>query len=482
LPHAGAGAPSAFAKSVAETIRRHDMIRAGDAIVVGVSGGADSVALLCALNELAPLWGLRLTVAHLHHGIRGTEADADAEFVRTLAADLRLPCVADRVDVPAIVRAEGGSIEDAARRERYAFLGRVAASTGAGVIALGHTSDDNAETVIHRILRGTGIRGLGGIPPVRPLARGSTVRVVRPLIESFRREIIADLESIGRTFRTDSTNLDRAYLRNRLRLDLLPLLERDYAPDVKESLNRLAASARNQYNVIEHLARELAARAVRQEAGLVLDRAVLRAANPELQVEAARLALEDAGVPELSYEQSRELLDVISAETGREMSLPGGCLLRAEYGVLRLVSPRAAMREAPGEVELPVPGRAEFLGRAFSASIVEMRAGAAPAGLLDDFRARKTEREELIDFHSLSLPLTIRTRRPGDRFHPLGSRGSCKLQDFFVDAKIPAWQRDRVPIVCDRAGIVWVAGWRIDHRVRITDATRSAVLLEMANP
>lgn len=453
------------------------MIREGEATVVGVSGGADSVALLCVLCELAPQWGLTLTIAHLHHGIRGAEADADAEFVRALAAELRLPHVADRVSVPAIVRAEGGSTEDIARRERYAFLGRAAASAGAAVIALGHTADDNAETVIHRILRGTGIRGLGGIPPTRPLARASHVRVVRPLIETSRREIVTYLESIGRPFRTDSTNLDRAYLRNRIRLDLLPLLERDYAPDARDSLNRLAAAARNHYNVVEELARDLAARAVRTDGGVAIDCTVLRAANPELQVEAVRLALEDAGVSELSYEQSRELLTVIVADTGREMSLPGGYLLRAEYGLLRVVSPRSAIREAPGEVELPVPGQAEFMGRTFSASIVDIR-----PGVLADFLARKTVCQEMVDLDTLSLPLTIRTRRPGDRFHPLGSPGSCKLQDFFVDAKVPAWRRDRVPIVCDRAGIVWIAGHRIDHRVRMTDGTRAAVLLEMANP
>ena len=465
-----------FVEKVNDTIKRWGMLRRGDAVVVGVSGGADSVSLLRALHELAREWDLHLTVGHLHHGIRGASADEDAEFVRGLAGGLGVACVVERVDVPAIAKSEGGTLEEVARRERYAFFGRVAAGVRATRIGVGHTMDDNAETVLHRILRGTGIRGLGGIPPMRPLSRGSDVWVVRPLIEITRAEVLAYLESIGQGWRTDPTNLDLAYSRNRIRNIVLPQLEAECGPGVKESLNRLACAARNQYNVIETMARDLLARARRTDpvALLAIDRQALRGANPELQIEVLRLALEDAGVGELSYEQSRGLADMVAAATATEMSLPGGLLLRAEYDLLRLIDPRAAIHEEPREATLEVPGAAEFLGRRFSARLVDV----AP-GSLAEFVKNKTPDQEMVDADALQPPLIIRTRRPGDRFRPLGAPGTEKLQDFFVDAKVPAWRRDQVPILCDRGGIVWIAGFRIDHRVRITEHTRKAVLLEI---
>ena len=468
-----------FVEKVSDTITRREMLHRGDAVVVGVSGGADSVSLLHVLHELTAQWQLRLTVAHLHHGIRGADADEDAGFVRRLAEELGVQCMVEKVDVPAIVQAEGGTVEEVARRERYAFFSRVAAGVGAKKIALGHTMDDNAETVLQRILRGTGIRGLGGVPPMRPLARGSDIWVVRPLIEIPRGEILAYLQSIGQPYRTDSTNLEMAYFRNRVRNVLLPQLEKECGPGVKESLNRLACAARNHYNVIEGLARELLGKARRDDpvATVAVDRRVLREANPEVQIEALRLALEDAGTGQLSYEQSRSLADMVAAPTATEMSLPGGFLLRAEYDLLRLIDARVAMMQAPGEAELAVPGTVPFLGQQFSARPIDVVPGS-----LAEFLKGKTANQEMVDAEALQPPLVIRTRRPGDRFRPLGAPGTEKLQDFFVDAKVPAWRRDRVPIVWDRVGIVWVAGFRIDHRARVTEHTRKAVLLEMGGP
>ncbi|HUS58716.1 MAG TPA: tRNA lysidine(34) synthetase TilS [Planctomycetota bacterium] len=485
---------------VKQSIERRGLIDRGDAVVVGVSGGADSVSLLCVLHELAASMELRLAVAHLNHGIRGEAADADEAFVRALAAELRLQFLAEKADVPGLVKAEGGSLEEVARRTRYAFLGRAAAIAGARKIALGHTADDNAETVLQRILRGTGFRGLGGIPPKRPLARKSTVIVVRPLIDAARSDVIDYLEAAGRTWRTDATNFDTSYSRNHVRLALLPYLESTCGPGVKESLNRLAHGARNHYNVIESIARELAAKARRTEAGalLSLDCGALGAANPEMQIEALRLSLEDAGVGQLSYEHCRRLLQMPGAATGCQMSLPGGFLLRAEYGLLRVIDPFAppcasqapsavsdavaqprasqAHSAVPDDILLPLPGRAGYLDMTFTAELVENE-----HGLFERFLKGKSRDREMIDADRLRPPLTLRTRQPGDRFHPLGATGSRKLHDFFIDEKLPAWRRDRVPIVCDRDGIVWVAGCRIDERVRITAQTQRIALLTISS-
>jgi len=452
-----------------ETIQKHGLLSRGSRVVVGVSGGPDSTALLRLLDEMRPTWRLDLTVAHLNHCIRGSESDGDEQFVRDLAAGLGLRCIAERADVPAIVAAKGGSLEQVARRERYAFFARAAAGVRAEAVATGHNSDDQAETVLQRVLTGTGLRGLRGIPPSRPLAPGSSVRVIRPLIGAGRAQILQYLEHIGQPYRTDSSNSDSAYLRNRLRHVVLPELERQAGPGVREALIRLAEAAGKQYNVVEDMARELLARAKLPGDQPALDQAVLAAAHPELTVEAIRLALEEAGLRRLTFDHCRRLAAMASAPTGTEASLPGGFLLRAEYGTLRLVGPAEMLSELPHDVQLPVPGGALFDGIALSAE--EAETPADPKGC--------DRLVEIVDADALQPPLTVRRRRPGDRFHPLGAVGSRKLHDFFIDEKVPAFRRDHVPIVCDQAGIVWVAGYRIDHRVRVTEATRRAVVLRM---
>jgi len=455
-------------------IVEHALLRHGDHVLAAVSGGADSVALLCALYHLADDMRLSLSVAHLNHCIRGDEADLDEASVEGLAAGFELEYYGEQVDVPAIREREGGSLEEVARRERYAFYERAAAATGAGKVALGHTRDDNAETVLQRIIRGTGLRGLGGIPPKRRLRRGSDVMIIRPLIRAGLQDVLDYLAAGKISYRTDSSNADLAYSRNRVRHVLLPQLEAECGPHVRDSLIRLAENARNQYNLIERQARMLLAKAELDEPGGLpaLDRKLLAAADPELVIEALRVALEDVGVRQLSYEQSRRLLNMLSAETGTEMSLPGGLMLRAEYDRLVVVDP-AERTATADEVELPAPGKANFAGLAFSVHIDDPPEIEA---VLKTWNCRK----EMIDLGRVRLPLTIRARRPGDRFRPLGAPGSRKLHDFFIDEKVPARQRDGIPLVCDREGIVWVAGYRIADRVRVIDDTRRAAVITMS--
>jgi tRNA(Ile)-lysidine synthase len=301
------------------------------------------------------------------------------------------------------------------------------------------------------------------------------VMIIRPLINTTREDILEYLARIGCTFRSDATNDDVALFRNRLRHVILPQLEAQCGPGVADAIIRLAEHARNQYNLIEPLARRLLGDARLEDAGALLafDRKALAEAEPELVIETLRLALEDAGVGQLTAEQSRNLSDMAVSGTGREMSLPGGLLLRAEYDKLVLLDLAVEGARAPEEVKLPFPGEVGFAGCVFSVSAV----GGAPApGAVARNRDRSSE---TVDADRLELPLTIRTRRPGDRFRPLGAPGSRKLHDFFIDEKVPGRRRDEVPIVCDRAGIVWVAGYRIAHRVRITQNTRRAAVLGM---
>jgi len=228
-------------------------------VLVGVSGGADSVALLVALSKLKTRGEGRLHAAHFHHGLRGADADEDARFVQQLARKRNLPCRLGHADAEAIADSADGP-EAGARQARYAFLRQTAERVGARYVVTAHTADDQVETVLHRILRGTGIAGLAGIRPIRPL--GPAVTVVRPLLQTARAEVIDFLRAVDQPFRQDASNRDDRFLRNRIRHELLPLLRRRYADDVDQALRRLAALAGEAQQVVDQLVAELAVQAV----------------------------------------------------------------------------------------------------------------------------------------------------------------------------------------------------------------------------
>jgi tRNA(Ile)-lysidine synthase len=310
---------------------------APDGLVVAVSGGPDSVALLRALRALGVG---RLVVAHLNHRLRGPESDADerfvAELVGALAAEahgLELRC--DRIDVRA--RAGGDNLEAAARRLRYDWLGRVAQEAGLGGVATGHTADDQAETVLHRLLRGSGLKGLRGIAPRRPLCPGVTL--LRPLLGVRRAEVLAYLEELGQPYRQDSSNLDLSRTRNRIRRELLPHLAEGYNPEVVAALGRLAEQAEEVYAAAEAEARALLAEAERPRAGalLVFERRSLAAAPRGRVREALRLVWEREGWPmaEMGFDAWERLAAVARGESAA-VDLPGGVRARGRGRVVQV--------------------------------------------------------------------------------------------------------------------------------------------------
>jgi tRNA(Ile)-lysidine synthase len=332
-------------------LRHHGLEPAG---VVAVSGGPDSVALLRALAELrARQTSQGLLVAHLNHQLRGADSDADEAFVRDLHARLvaagaaGLELRSDRIDVAALARAQGANLEAAARRARYDWLARVAEETGCRQVATGHTADDQAETVLHRLLRGTGLRGLRGVAPRRPLRPG--VEVIRPLLSVTRSEVLDYLRAEGQDWCRDSTNLDPAYTRNRIRHELLPHLAERYNPEIAAVLARLAEQAREEYALLEAQARALLAEAELPRAGalLVFDRRRLVGAPRPLLREALRLAWEREGWPlgAMGFAEWERLAAVACGEKPAS-DLPGGVHARCREGVLQL-----GPRSRPGVVQ-----------------------------------------------------------------------------------------------------------------------------------
>ncbi len=469
----------------------HDLVPPGASVAVACSGGPDSVALLHVLHELVRQRRLsvRLSVCHLDHGLRGAASREDRAFVEKLASRLGLACWSEHVNVP--VKPDGHAAEDTARQARLAFFGRAARQLSADRVATAHTADDQAETILLRILRGTGLDGLAGIPVARPLeAAPDAPRLIRPLLNATREQVIGYLESYPAAWRDDASNADVRYARNRLR-GLLPQLARDYNPQLHAALNRLGRLARESADVLADQAEALLQSSLRgfqqAEARIELDRESLRRAPPELARRALRRALLQVGAKQgaIGLMHLDQLVALLAAETGAARTLPGAIQAHVEYEnlVLRRDPPTgaAAVGEPSFCLALSVPGEVVLPdGRRLSARFVSASGnGRQPDG--GAAGAPGARAAEWLDPDALSSPraLTVRTRRPGDRFVPLGLGGAKKIKDYFIDEKIPRELRRRAVVVECGGEIIWLAPHRLADGVKLTPQTRQVLELRL---
>jgi tRNA(Ile)-lysidine synthase len=495
-------------RQVRQTIEAYDLIRAGEALVVGVSGGPDSLCLLHVLQRLAPDYGLVLHAAHLHHGLRGDEADADADFVRHLATAWGLPLTVEKLDVPALARDEGLAFEEAARRARYAFLARTAAAVGARTIAVGHNADDQAETVLMHFVRGSGLAGLRGMLPRTPLssyrllstsgvggtspeAPDQSLGLIRPLLEVPRAEIEAYCDEHGLEPRFDRSNLDTTYFRNWLRLRVIPLLEQ-HNPQLRAVLGRTARVLAGDYELLRSLLEEAWPHIVRQEdaEGIEFDLAAWRALPTALQRSVLREGIHRLRrtLRNINFVHVEDALLVArDGTTGDRATLPQGLILTVGYADLTIgVGDRPQPSPdwpllAPGSSPLAVsvPGRTPLPGSEWTLEADLLPRGDLPAGWQDNpdpWRA-------YLDAGAVVPPLWLRPRRPGDRFRPLGMGGQVvKLADFYTNQKVPRLARDRLPLLVATWGIAWVPGFRPDERARVSQATAQVLSLRFLRP
>lgn len=450
--------------------------------VVAVSGGPDSSLLLAGLSTLARSSerGWHLHVAHLHHGLR-PQADDEACFVAEMADRLGWPHTIERVDVRTRQTIEGGSLEEVSRRHRYAFLERIALQTDSDCIALGHHADDNAETILHRICRGTGLRGLAGIAEIRPVHPGSRIRVVRPMLSLRRAEIVSLCAAHGIEYRVDSSNLTGEFTRGRLRNEVLPLLRATVNPQVDDALLRLAEQARWLGAYLEDAAaRMLDSLVISEEPGrLVLNAAGLTSKQRIIQAEMARLALSIVlgGEQDLSFGHVEAVLRLAAdRSSGKELHLPGPVYVRKHYDRLEFSlqgdDPHTAIEpvfiECPGATPVPV------LGAELHVELCPAR-----AGLVEERRQSANRYEEWLDADRVHLPLVLRGRKVGDRFWPLGAPGSKRLSEFFIDSKVGPHLRVRTGVLCDQKGPIWVIPLRIDERVKVRSTTSQVLHLTL---
>ena len=440
---------------IQRSFAQYAMARPGTLVLVAVSGGADSIALLHALASLRAQLGLRLAVAHLHHGIRGAAADADAAFVQRCAQQLDLPLVRERADVPRLAAAAGISLEMAARAARYAFLARAARQLRAAAVAVAHTADDQAETVLLRLARGAGPQGLGGMEPV---SRPGGLKLIRPLLGVTRAAIIAFLQQHRLRWREDASNRDLHFLRNRMRHTILPLLERRLNPQIRTALLRTAEVLREENKYLDRLAaRALPAGPARP----TLAAARLTALPLALRRRVLRRWLGAAGVDaeHLDYTAIATALALLGQRSGtKSVDLGGGWQLVRHYARLTVE------KTAP-----TTPG-------AWRLEIVAQR------GII---REKPTQPGRLPARATLSAaavgtaPLTVRAARPGDRMAPFGIQGTKKLQDIFTDAKVPRELRGRIPVVECRGEIVWLPGYRVARGWEVPSPRSRSLRLEL---
>ncbi|MBI3635615.1 MAG: tRNA lysidine(34) synthetase TilS [Candidatus Rokubacteria bacterium] len=420
-----------------EMARRHAMLAAGDRVVIGVSGGADSVALLYVLLLLVPELHLSLHVLHVDHRLRADSA-RDADFVRALGRRLAVP-----VDVVAVDVTRRGSLEAAARDARHAALAAHATRLGAQRIALGHTADDQAETVLMRMLAGAGVRGLAGIPATRG-------RLVRPLLDVRRADLVAELGRAGLAWIEDPSNEDRKFLRNRVRHDVLPVLAASYEADLVGTLLRVARRAREAVDALDRVATAELDRMVRVEGGaVILPRASLAALPRQVGAEVLRQAADRVGGRQpLRAWMHRGLRRVLATPPPRPFRF-GGVVVEVSGPHVRIGGP-SPVTLAPRP--LAVPGRTEIT----EARLVLIARLVEAAG----YRLPRDPHIAAFDADVLGAPLIVRARRRGDRFQPFGVAGERRLKTFLIDAKIPRWDRARLPLVQAGPDIVWVAGVR----------------------
>jgi len=445
--------------------------------MVALSGGADSVALLFVLRELEAEGVLAIAgVAHLNHQLRGADSDADEAFAEALAARLGLPFVSERIDVGAMARDEKRSIEDAARTVRYAFLDRAADRLDAAAIAVAHTVEDQAETFLLRLLRGSGTRGLAAI---RPRAG----RIIRPLLDVERAALRAYLAGLGETFRDDASNADVTFTRNRVRHELIPLLQSRFSPAVTATLAREAALARQDEEFLSAEAIKLASRIVLLDVTVRIDAAGLRDAPRALSSRVAHAALQRlAGPKSIHFDHVERLLDLAELPAGppRAVSFPGQDAVRVGNEIRLRPRLGRGLREGGNHfvVSLSIPGEVELGAQGLAVGAEALPGTGGPAGRPMAWTARGMEVG--VAAGALEMPLAVRSRRPGDRFRPLGAPGRRKLQDFLVDRKVPRDERDRVPVVVDgRDRIVWVVGQSVAEEFRVRDPSQGVILLKV---
>ena len=482
MPASHKGYKDNVLRTVEQTVTTYGMLKPKDAVVVGVSGGPDSVALLHVLLKLSAKYSLRLGVAHLNHSLRQDDSDRDANFVSALAKKFNLPCYIKKEDIRKYQLEKKLSLEDAARRVRYSFFNYVAEVKKFNKIALGHHSDDNAELVLMNLFRGSGPLGLSGIPKVR------NRKVIRPLIELKRYELIDFLNKNGIKYVSDTSNRDTRYIRNRIRHNLIPLLQTSYNPKIIDTLNRLASIVSSEEEWMEGVIL------------LAFKKTVLSIGNDNITLSVPKLCDEHLAVQRriirkaiatIKGDLRRIRFSHIDSATGLlesrsaygNLDFPNRIRIQRSGDILIVTRQKNALRDLEVKFDraptIAFTYKIEKPGSIFIEEIgVHLTFTEMGIKDLPDL-SRVGQETAFFDWDSISFPLVLRNFQPGDRFKPLGVMGTQKVKKYFIDKKVSKAERVKCAILLSQGKIIWLVGYRIDETVKMIPSTKKVLKVEL---
>ncbi|QTA83770.1 tRNA(Ile)-lysidine synthase [Desulfonema limicola] len=469
-----------FLKAVFGTINKYRMLAPYDSVLAGVSGGPDSIVLVNVLRHFCSKFSLNLGIAHLNHCLRGENSDNDACFVAELSRRLELPCFIERKDVKLFQKQNKLSLEEAGRRVRYDFFEQTAKKNGYNKIALGHHADDNAELVLMYMIRGSGPRGLSGISPVR------SQRYIRPLIHNTRHEIMEFIQTNDLAYVIDMSNQDTRYLRNRIRHQLIPDLKALYNPEISCSLNRLSSIIRDEEQWIEEITAPVFKSCViwEKKGQINLCISELNKLHDSAKRRVIRKTIEQVkgSLRRISFSHIEDILTLAKTNKGPgALDLPDQVRVKKNHKSILIVKEKSDLRSVhfnscldiiPYKYTIQKPGSLNIneTGMCLNFSVLE-------TGFEDlDFRENN---QAFFDMDMVKFPLIVRTFIPGDRFTPQGMTGTQKVKKFFINNKISAKDRARCPILVCQNKIIWLAGFRIDESVKVTQSTRKVLKAEL---
>ena len=454
-------------KKVNQTIKKYDLLERGERVVVALSGGPDSTALLTVLSPIAKVLDLDLIIAHFNHGLRGVESDEDEKFSCELSNKMGLSFVSGKMDHRK--GKKGISPEDYYRRERYDFLNKISEDYQAHKIALGHNLQDQVETVLLNILRGSGLEGLKGFLPMRD------GKFIRPLMEISRQEIISFLNEAGIPYRQDSSNENKRYLRNQIRSELIPYLKEKFNPKIEENLVQMTEILRPEDEFIrQHVAHALKSSVIeRQQDRILLKITDINKLHPAIRGRLFKTLLESLSPAKngFSFIHIKSLDNLAQkCETGKRINLPLGIEVRREYDDLILEGKKVGSKQMEYEYTMNIPGAVYVKERK-----ITIRSKLTTKENVD-FSGKKAV---YLDLDKIQQPLIIRNRRNGDWFQPLGMQGQQKIKNLFIDHKIPQSKRDKIMLFVDNISVIWIENMHLNDRVKITTETKNILKLEI---
>ena len=455
---------------VFKTIYENNMFDEGDRVVVAVSGGPDSMCLLHILNSIKAELGIDLVAAHINHGMRGAASDADEEYVKEFCEKIELPFYSIKVDLNKISKESGMSCEEAGREVRYDFFNKIKTKVGAKKIALAHNANDQAETMLMRLMRGTGIHGLVGIRAVRDAI------YVRPILHIDRSEIEQYCEEHNLNARIDKTNLESIYTRNKIRLELIPYIKENFNGDIVASLNRLSDTLKNDSDYLDKCAEEKFKQYCYEDS---LDKALVIGKEAFLEQEAMLTRIIRRAIlwvkGNLLNLEKQHIEYVVSLQkntTGKKVILPGGIIAKNNYGQIYI---------SVLEENKVVINEKNTYNLIMGNNIID---GLDCENLGANIELLRINRKQILnfgnniftkcfDYDKIKGDIVLRYREEGDRFEPLGMKGSKKIKDLFIDLKIPKDKRDKVPLVCFGDSIAWVVGYKVSERFKVDSTTEN---------